>query len=684
MSFIRAIEKSGPKPVPPIKDWRDGLVSVIGNYGDLAARPWAELRGIEIFPGCRLDADVLEMPAAWMAPGELSKPSKRRVVPADAGVPVDSLQASVRDESIRRALLALTLPRLMGNGIREPGPSTWRGAAGLLLRMAAWQMKECPSQDGTVFSQFTVANVLTKLLPAMEASDKTAARCRTLLNVLIDAGERKVISDWPRFFRHGKDGESPTALERSRRGETLRVRDKVAPSRAYQHLSDAFVTEFMRRALWIHENLADQAIDFWRADTALRDELLAKGYGVTNPLVVESRLRALRAFQWKTVSGAPLSELPFNLSGSDGRGGYIMTNVWPPQSVRSFKRFIGTIQGCNAGTVNLCTGARSSELLAADDNPLGHADGRYHSTTFKLVDDVSGQARDWPLHPVAVRAMIIQHRIAEAVRPAGEKQLWVALKADRGSRLTSATASFERAVEHLGLEHLLGDSTAHMHRWRHTVARLVALSVVGAPQVLLDLFGHRDLEMTMHYMLSDPAIAEEAMRVARETNFAMVESAIVETVEGRTSGPAAAQLRKNLPPAMKHAEKAFDVDNLRELAEVLTFDGRYWSIVREGVVCTKGLGQYGPCTAGRGSPDPGSCRTSCDHRLELAMAKHQCEEALGSLIRERRSAAADGLEMLVERFDGQIISELKRWDDLRDRFLAEHSDVRAIWEASSK
>ena len=682
MSSIRATE-ARPN-LPSLDDWRDALPSVIGNYGELASMPWGKLRAVEIFPGCRLDAEILEMPEEWMPAGELSKPSKRRVKPADAGAPDDPVLAAARDESIRRALLALFLPRIMGNGVRESGPSTWRATAGLLLRMAACQLDHFPSDDGTVFGRFTVQNVLTKLLPAMKASPKTAARCRVVLNILIDAGTRKVISDWPRMFRHGKDGDSHSALERSRRGDTVPRRVALAPSRNYEHLSDEFVTEFMRRALWIHENLADQAIDFWRADIALRDGMISEGWNVFSQPVVDARLDAMRSFPWKTAAGSPLTQLPFDLRESDLAGGHFLTREWPPKSVKSFKRTITTIQGCNLGTTNLCTGARSSELLAADDTPFGFEDGRYRSVTFKLVDDVSGQARDWPLHPAAVRALGIQRRLAETIRPEGEKQLWVALKEERGSRLTNATAVFDRTVEHLALEHLLGGSNAHMHRWRHTVARLVALSVVGAPQVLLDLFGHRDLEMTLHYMLSDPRIAEEAMRVARETNFAMVESAIVQTVDGETSGPAAVPLRQNLSAGMRHAKEAYDVDSLRELAEVLTFDNRFWSVVREGVVCTKGLGQFGPCTAGRGSPDPGSCRTDCNHRLELAMAKQQCEDALASLIRERRSAIADGAEMLVERFEGQIISELKRWDEVRERVLAENEDVRAIWETSSR
>jgi hypothetical protein len=250
--------------------------------------------------------------------------------------------------------------------------------------------------------------------------------------------------------------------------------------------------------------------------------------------------------------------------------------------------------------------------------------------------------------------------------------------------MTSATSTFIRTVDYLGLDHLLGNGTAHMHRWRHTVARLVALSVVGAPKVLLDLFGHHDLEMTLHYMTSDPDIADEAMLVAKETTYAIVQDAIVEAIEDRTSGPAAGDLRKNLSKAMRRGEDVYDTKTLRETAEVLTFDGTYWSLVREGVICTKQIGQFGPCTKGRGIPDPGSCRTSCDHRLETALAEKQCEEALRALAVERMAAVAEGMDLLVANLDGQILAELRRWGGVRERVLAAHPEIRSVWEESSK
>jgi len=348
---------------------------------------------------------------------------------------------------------------------------------------------------------------------------------------------------------------------------------------------------------------------------------------------------------------------------------------------------VSTLQAMNFGMIDFCTGARASELEAAQDTDDQGSGNRLHSVTFKLIDQIGGKPRDWPLHPAAVRAIEVQRKICRFVRPAGETHLWVILGDGEklGRRLLNLTEPFVQAVDHLGLSGLTGRDRAHVHRWRHTVARLVALSVVGAPQVLLDLFGHRDLEMTLRYMLSDPRIIEDAMKVAKETSYVMAEKAIAETIEGEAGGPAAAPLRAGLAATgMQRGEKIFQISTLRETAKVLTFNARYWSLVRPGVICTKGLGQYGPCTKERGAPDPGACRTTCDHRLETSRAKLGCEETLRALIVEREHAASEGNEMLLANLDGQILANLERWDDVRARVLNDHPNLRKIWEAANE
>jgi integrase len=677
MAPIRATEAIRAAPfLPKMEDWCEEQDAILGDYGDLAQVPWSVLRAFEIFPGSRLDAELLEIPELWMPAATSRLLGSRSAVPDRAGVPTDPHRAATRDESVRRSLLALWLWRNTARGVIRNKPGSWRTSANAFLRLAKWQFVNRPSDDGSIFGMLTLADLLTGFYPSLRGGKDGY---EATLNALSDAGDRKVISDYPKFFRPERDPNDPVPLEPIRKGaEMLRPADPK-PEAKVEPFPDEFVTKFVRRALWIQENVAHGLLDHLREDLNIRAKYSQGEYAAKR-----HRLKSLHEAPWHDAKGNRLVRLPFLIRQATRDGVETMSDAWPPSNLKTFGMAVRIVQGCNLGLVNLCTGARSSEILAADDVPFGPVGGRYQSITFKLVDQVGGTPRDWPLHPAAERAIEIQRRLSRVLRPNGEKHLWVVMHGGRGTRLSSATHVFRQTVEYLGLVDLLGSGTAHMHRWRHTVARLVALSVVGAPKVVFDLFGHKDLEMTLHYMMSDQAIAEESMRVAEETSYAMAEDAITETVEGKSSGPASASLREHLPMAMRPSKQVFDTESLRETAEVLTWQNKFWALVRPGVICTKGPGQSGPCTKGRGKPDPGGCRTSCAHRLELQMAKQQCTEALAALAAERKSALAGGLEMLVANLDGQILAELKRWDDVRQSVLAEHADIKRLWEESTR
>jgi hypothetical protein len=351
--------------------------------------------------------------------------------------------------------------------------------------------------------------------------------------------------------------------------------------------------------------------------------------------------------------------------------------------MKDFNRVISLIQALVVSLVAFCTAARQSEIAGAKDTELQTSGDRFHSRTYKMVGQIGGAPRDWPLHPVAVRALVIQQKLSRSLRPAGTDHLWTMLfgGAKVGQPLLNLTEPLVSAVEFLGLSHLTGADRAHLHRWRHTVARLIATSIMSAPQVLLDLLGHANFEMVLTYMCSDPDVVERALKVAREYTFAVSGQAVEETIEGLTSGPAAVPLQEGLlAMAMRRGDTEFGTASMHETIEVLTFDARTWSMVRPGVICTKGVNQFGPCTRGRGAPDPATCRTNCDHRLEMARAKRDCNEALASLAYERAHAQSAGESMLVAHLDGIIVSELGRWEDVRIQMLSAHPDLRTLWE----
>jgi hypothetical protein len=329
---------------------------------------------------------------------------------------------------------------------------------------------------------------------------------------------------------------------------------------------------------------------------------------------------------------------------------------------------------------------RSSENASAKDQVDENLEARlFEAATSKYVDAIAGRSRDWPIHPLAAQALRIQQRLAQTFRSEQANHLWVHLNdtcdGDAGSPLLNFTEPMVQVSEQLGLKELAGNRRPHMHRWRHTIARLVALACAEAPQVLLDLFGHADFEQVMVYMLSDPDIAAESMKVARETRIVLAAEAIGDILDGSAGGNAAAPMEQGLTNlTMRRGADTFGTDSLRELAEVLTFGGKTWNLVRPGVLCTKALGEYGPCTKGFGDADPGSCRTACDHRLETARARSHAAGALKQLLEELVAAEADGATMLVANLEGQILAQLRRWKDLRRQLIETDAAAKRIWE----
>lgn len=683
MRPIPAIDHSGVTGTA--EAWRTDVAIGLGNFDDLATRPWAELARIEIFPGSMLGDPVIVMPVVWMPAGATRRLSFRTIDPGVVRSWTTDLPGAEgkRDESVRRALLALWLPRRTDTGIREYAPSSWLSRARLLLRAVNWQVAQRPSDDGCVWSHLTVQDLRALIINA-STGERTRTDVYALLRWLADAGARGVLSDYPRLSPLDEvvDGEERT--ERSYQAAAPSPVQK-AEERNWQHLPDAFVTELLWRALWLQRNLGPQLLECWSGLLRINDDASRLGQTSGNPAVSARRRRLIESIDWRDDEGKPITRLPFLINQQAGRGTE-RSDAWPPREGSTISQMVVVLQALNLSLVAFCTGARLGEIASATDASLvaGEA-ARFAARTFKLIDEYEGQARDWPLHPAAAQALELQLDLAQRCRPEDMDHIWVAAGRAtggvRGLPLHNLTEPLVKAAEHLGLSDLSGSDRPHAHRWRHTMARLVALTVVGAPQVLLDLFGHRDLEMTLRYMLSSPEIAQEAQTVAKEAAIALAEEAVADALADAAGGPAAATLKAGSTEfAMQRGEMTYGADDLRMLAETLTLNGKRWELVRPGVICTKAPSQAGPCTKGKGWPDPGGCRTNCEHRLELARARTQCDDTITALVAEIEAADADGSEMLAVNLRGQLLANLRRWDDLREAWIARSPLVAQVWK----
>ncbi len=688
MTSILSIDR-----VAGFNDWRNGIVSSLGDLSQLGNTEWDIIKNIECFPGSRIGDDTITVPEDWLPVGITRRLSHRTVNMAvfRQADPVSKSQQRW-DESFRRSVLALWLPRLTHSGLRTYKPSSWLSAVQHLMRAAKWQLQERPHPDGLLWSHLEIRDFLA-MQAAVSDSEQNRNLVRRIVRWLSSAGERGLLIDAPLLFKGSvASGPFGPSLERSQKGPAPARAEKVE-ERNFQPFPDEYVTQMMWRARWLHENLAYQLLSCWNEQRAIVARFAGRGIRSSNPTVIDARRNAIASIDWRDGNGQIIERLPFTIAHKFGQH-FQYSDAWPPTTGRTVSVLVGTLQALNLCTVAFCTGARAGEIASATDEslvygPRGNNEPRLLARTFKLESSLGGTFRDWPLHPVAARALEIQKVLAQSVRREGDRHLWVhhgmAGEKPLGSPLLDITRQLVAATQHLGLTEIAGNSHPHAHRWRHTIARIVALSVVGSPQVLLDLFGHRDLEMTLRYMLSHPEIAEEAQKVARETAFAFSEEAIAETMNGLAGGPAAKSLMSGLEDLrMRRGDHVYGADSLRELTEVLTFGGKHWQIVRPGVICTKAPGQFGPCTQGRGAPDPGSCRTNCDHRLETTRAKSHCSATIEVLIGELAHAQVCEHNMIVANLKGQLIAQLQRWDDIRIEWLGRSDTAKWAWNGRSQ
>ncbi|PTA81239.1 MULTISPECIES: hypothetical protein [unclassified Stenotrophomonas] len=236
--------------------------------------------------------------------------------------------------------------------------------------------------------------------------------------------------------------------------------------------------------------------------------------------------------------------------------------------------------------------------------------------------------------------------------------------------------TFRQFVRSLGLQNQLGVGGMNPHRFRKTLARIVALALVHAPKILMDVFGHRDEQMTiMRYILSDPKILSEVQQVVRE----MVILKGVEAIEksAQLQGAGAEKLKRSVEQyAQLLGNSALEPQNMLEFARAMTAEGSSWAIIAPGIVCTS-FTSGGLCNKGHGQANPHYCHPKCSNQLTFP---EEAEDLSGSVARAistinynlelLQQAVQSEESMLIAQFQGQIRSLLGRWKEV-DRYFAQ-------------
>ncbi|OEZ59015.1 phage integrase family protein [Janthinobacterium sp. HH103] len=434
----------------------------------------------------------------------------------------------------------------------------------------------------------------------------------------------------------------------------------------YLPLPDALVHQVGLRAAWIVKDLMPVLLEAYRKVAAVQKS----NAHLATSMISRSTTAFLSAYIWKDTSGKPIKALPFQLD-VEGSG---VNPIWPPSNQASLQAYLRMGQMANFFVVGLSAGPRAGEINSFTTNCLRTSrDGMAlaNGQTYKLVDRFEGEERDWPMPKLAVQA--IQHQITLSklvtgyysnIFKEGKEPLWRTFyHVSKGGVLSgSHNDEMRKFVTNLGLNGLLDEQSLSHHRFRKTIARLVALAYVHAPKILMDVFGHKSIEMTMHYILADPTILAQMRTIRKELVLIMAKKAIQNA--SMNGGPAASKIRTAVREMkFRHADD-YGVDNEDDLAMILTGQGVFWMQPRPGVICTKLLDQVGPCAKGRSQPNPARCQSDCSFRLEEADNRAQVDETIADIVKKIQRAWAHEDEMLAGVWAGQLVTHVKRFDDL--------------------
>ncbi len=479
-------------------------------------------------------------------------------------------------------------------------------------------------------------------------------------------------------------------------------------------LPDDYVAKMASRSLWLSDNLCRNVIAVLEELLRGVDRFIRRNRRrMSEVMFLRLAKDVLLKHEWVDEKGSAISAIPFHFSLPKEqplqtlmrrrKGDYSeRPPQWPPQNARDLSYLVGTIQTAHYFIVALSIGARASEALGLTRGCIARtAEGTPYISgkTYKLVESFEGEERDWHIPDIAVSAIERQSLLIDlterlhtgyksGTRPsdvAVGTNLWGRIstqskKAD--DPLTDINRKLRNYAMTLGMDVNPGGQNIRSHRFRKTLARLVALALDQAPKLLMEIFGHKYIEMTLHYILSDPALAAEIQTVRRELKVMMAKTAIEDIVAaefeeeqpdtGGYGGIAAEHIVFAIDShrARLHRQgKAWGQNTAFELAELLTMNGTAWELVRPGVICTKVEGEVGACTKKRGRADAGNCKVDCDHRLEQKFLHDDVDAVIEDSLQHLERARADNDIMLESFWAAHVRKNVPRFYDLEKKWM---------------
>lgn len=554
-------------------------------------------------------------------------------------------------------------------------PSTLRAYCNHIRAMARWIIAHRYQAGVRSFADLNLDDIV-EMMGAITNGKKEATfkSYGTLLRKINVQGRRGLLCD---YFKSLPDADTwmsktNTALEDTSINQNPESQEA---SEVYLPYSDEFIAAAGRIWIFYIEELGDALINC--AKQALEARKISE----------RAAAISVANFNWKGKDGKPIKTLPFEvrLSGDFGsepaeepiesEPEEELIASWPPQNFGTLLMYLTFLQTSCYSLIALPTGGRWSEIKTLEErcvepvtNENGQTEYRLNGRTFKLEADFAGAERDWPVPPEVYQATRIQERLWRLFRAPESKYLFVSIRKSRGRQLEDMNLYLRSFASRHGLDDLLSDRYPHTHRFRKTIARLVVLTLTGAPKILQELFGHSSITMTLHYILSCPAIRAEIENMLQETQWERAEKIVTEI--DQAGGKAAVPLQQAWADFMRERVRT-EVDMRRamnEFIEEMLLGGAELKLIFPGVVCTKPLAMSGPCIRGHGNPNPSRCQVTCEHQIQLPERRPSVRELILYILDQLRSEDVCGNVLLTGWYQRQLLDQLGIFEDIGREF----------------
>ena len=470
----------------------------------------------------------------------------------------------------------------------------------------------------------------------------------------------------------------------------------------YQPLPDKYLEEFGPRNMWLIRELGPRLLPLLE-DLATHLEKLdwkdKSQHDLTTVIVPNFIAQHLEDHPWLDRIGRPLKpHFPLKTS-SKGKEKF----KFHPHNWSQLKTLSVTLQSAQLFLTLLASAGRAGEVDTLPRTCVTKArDGKDYvrGWTYKLSGNLFGDERQWPAPTVVVQALGQQVRLAEVWLRLPPKKivdglpkelpshtaLWLSLGVNGDANAAEPLARLGMALptlaERIGMDPKPGGINLHPHRLRKTIGRLAGIALFNSPTVLKRLFGHKCIEMTLHYILCDKDVQTEAEAVLRELRIMHCAEALEEVrdaiVFGKPlpahSGAAASRLAdavKEHEARLATSGRLWRDGTAYDLAYLLTARGKGWRFVQKNVICAKAPGEAGLCMKNRGEPNTSNCKPGCDNRIVLAIARRDADEIAEAYMDICLHALEEEQFEVFYYSMGQLLKELDNVPDIKEKYLAD-------------